>query len=254
LLDTSAAIVDQIDRGSMLVGTAINYAHTGDGVSNGTLAGSAHISSGQLDDYNNALSGMLGYQPYGDAQAFLEEAASEQISMMNDAVDVFTSAVVDMSSVIKVAEISELAVTPNDKAEVAVYVETNYEELQITQEEVETYNQSVTDIEQHANSASAYINLSKNKEATNYLTQGAVDNNNTFQDASIAYNSQDQYAQVAWVSGGATDLYVNGSQFNTNMYVDEANILAYGAQTEFYYTSPTASGYECFMNQTNCER
>ena len=38
------------------------------------------------------------------------------------------------------------------------------------------------------------------------------------------------------------------------MYVDEANILAYGAQTEFYYTSPTASGYECFMNQTNCER
>ena len=55
LINSSSAIVDQIDTGVKLVGAATDYAHTGGGLSNGTLSSTAHISEAQVDAYNSAL-------------------------------------------------------------------------------------------------------------------------------------------------------------------------------------------------------
>ena len=71
LLNSSNAIVNQIDRGIKLAGAGYAYANTGGALTSGSLAGTAHISTAQLDAYNNALGNMGDYQAYGDVQALL---------------------------------------------------------------------------------------------------------------------------------------------------------------------------------------
>ena len=80
LINSSAAIVSQIDRGIKLAGAGYGYANTGGALSSGSLAGTAHISTAQLEAYNAALGNMDTYQAYGDVQALLEAKAATELS------------------------------------------------------------------------------------------------------------------------------------------------------------------------------
>ena len=105
LLDSSTAIVDQINTGILLVGAGMEYAHQGDALSDGTLSTTAHIQEAQVQAYNTALTNFAtNYQPYGDVKAVLENKAVEELELMDNAIDTFTEAVVNMSTAIQVAE------------------------------------------------------------------------------------------------------------------------------------------------------
>jgi hypothetical protein len=255
LIDASSAIVDQIDRGIMLVGAATEYSHHGDALSDGTLSVSAHINTAQLEAYNSALMGMQQYMPYGSVADVLENAAVEQLELMDNAIETFTEVTVDMITVVQVAEISEQAVTPDDKAEVQMFVSDNAETLQISQEDVETYNQSLDDIETHANTASAYIAVAANAEAVEFLQTGAENNNADAAEATLSYDANMQWVRMGWANtSNGTAVMLNGGNFGMpNLYASEPDILVAGTESEFYQTSPVALGYECFMNQTDCE-
>jgi hypothetical protein len=249
LIDTSSAIVNQMDKGVQLVGAGVNYAYTGTGLTNGNAASSAAISSEMLQAYNSALVNMQNYLPYGSVLSVLDERASEQLSLMNDAVDTFTEVVVEMSQVIEVAEISEAAVTPDEQAEVQEFVANNQETLSITQEEVDTYNQSLDDIETHANAASAFIAVAANPDAVDFLQQGAENNNTTAEAATLSYSANNQWVSMAWAgTNNATAVYLNGNDnFGINLYVSDADALLAGSESEFYQDSPMGMGYSCFM-------
>lgn len=255
LINSSSAIVDQIDKGIRLVGAAQEYSYQGTGLSNGQLSQTAHITSEQLQAYNNALAGMSSYQAYGSVQDVLENRASEELVLMNDAVDTFTEIVVDMIQVVEVAEMAETAASPAEEAEVQEFVAQNQEVLTITQEEVETYNQSVDDIETHANNASAFIAVAANSEAVGFLQQGAENNNTTAEEATLTYNASYQWVQMSWSgTNNATAVYLNGqSSFGLDLYKSEAEVLLAGSESEFYLTSPIGQGYNCFMYGEDCE-
>ena len=252
LVNTSAAIVGKIDTASIMVGSAINYSSQGL-ISPQSIADAGKITQQELQAYNQALTGITAYNPYGDAQTFLEDAADGEMELMHDAVDVFTDAVVNMVEVVKVNELAEAAATPNEEAAVVEYVDTNFEQLQITDSEVATYNQSLDDIETHSTNAGAYLSVAANKDATNFLETGAANNNTTFGEATVSFDSNQQYVRVAWANQNATAVFVNGNNFGIDAYVTEADVLAYGQQTEFYGGSPTKVGYDCFVQQINCE-
>lgn len=253
LINTSNAIVDQIDRGIKLVGAAQEYAYTGSGLSDGTLSSTAHISSEQLQAYNNALNNMANYLPFGSVQTVLEEKAYAELDMMDEAIGVFTEVVVDMIAVQEVAEVSEQASSPQEEAEVQTFVENNIEALTITQEEVDTYNSSIDDIETHANNASAFLAVAANPDAVNFLQQGAENNNTTAEQATLSYNANQQWVSMQWAStNNATAVYLNGQNFGLDLYASEAEVLALGSESEFYLTSPTAQSYNCFMHGTDC--
>lgn len=252
LVNTSAAIVGKIDTASILVGSAINYSSQGL-ISPQGMADAGKITQQELEAYNQALTGITAYNPYGDAQTFLEDAADGELELMHDAVDVFTEAVVNMVEVVKVNELAETASTPNEEAAVVEYVDTNFEQLQITDSEVATYNQSLDDIETHSTNAGAYLSVAANKDATNFLETGAANNNTTFGEATVSFDANQQYVRVAWNNQNATAVFVNGNNFGIDAYVTEADVLAYGQQTEFYGGSPTQVGYDCFVQQINCE-
>ena len=255
LINSSSAIVDQIDKGIRLVGAAQEYSYQGAGMSNGQLSQTAHISSEQLQAYNNALAGMQSYQSYGSVQNVLENRASEELVLMNDAVDTFTEVVVDMIQVVEVTEMAETAASPAEEAEVQEFVAQNQEMLTITQEEVDTYNQSVDDIETHANNASAFIAVAANTEAVGFLEQGAENNNTTAEEATLTYNASYQWVQMSWAgTNNASAVYLNGNDnFGLDLYKTEAEVLLSGSESEFYLTSPIGQGYNCYMYGEDCE-
>lgn len=227
----------------MLVGAAISHSHMGYVTAEG-LSQQAMIDSAEVTAYNNALSEMNLYSPYGDAQTFLEDKASQELTLMNEAVDSFTEAVVAISTVIEVAEIAEAAQTPNEQADVKTYVESNYESLQLGQSDVDNYNQSLDSIETHANNAGAYLGVSQNKDATQFLQDGAASANSTFFDASVVYDRNQEWVKVSWMTGHASAVFINGlDAFNLDLYVSEEDVFFAGENSEYYFSSP-ANYYE----------
>ena len=255
LIASSAAIVDQINTGILMTGAAMGYAHSGTGLSDGQLAGTAYITTEQVNAYNQALSGMITYLPYGSAQDYLEEQATAELDLMETAIEGFTAVVVDMLAVQEVAELAAEASTPDEEAAVQEYVTSNTDALTIDQSDADTYNQSLDSIETHANAAGAFLGVAANPDAVAFLNQGAMDNNTRIETNTLSYSASTQAVSLAWTSGNpATNIYVNGSDaFNINLYVSHQDILTAGATSELYLTGPTYLGYECFMSQLNCE-
>ena len=255
LIASSAAIVDQINTGILMTGAAMGYAHTGTGISDGQLAGTAYITTEQVNAYNQALSGMITYLPYGSAQDYLEEQAAAELALMEAAIDDFTTVVVNMLAVQGVAELAAEADTPDEEAAVQEYVTSNTDALTIDQSDADAYNQSLDSIETHANAAGAFLGVAANPDAVAFLNQGAMDNGTRIETNTLSYSASTQAVSLAWTSGNpATSIYVNGSDtFNIDLYVSHQDILTAGSTSELYLTGPTYLGYECFMSQLNCE-
>jgi hypothetical protein len=248
LIDTSSAIVDQIDKGIKLVGAAQEYAPAGTALSNGALSGSAHITSEQLQAYNDALSGMSTYQPYGDVKQVLEDRAAEELNLMNDAVDTFTEAVTEMVQVVEVAERAENAATPKEEEQVQEFVAENQEMLTISQEQVDTFNNAADEVELRANNASAFIAVASNEQAVEFLSNGAEGNNTTAEEATVTYSSANQWVSMKWAStNNASAVYVNGNNYGIDLFKTEAEILLAGSESEYYENSVVAKGYQCYM-------
>ena len=248
LIDTSSAIVDQIDKGIRLVGAAQEYAPVGTALSNGALSGSAHISTEQLQAYNAALTGMSTYQPYGDVKQVLEDRASQELGLMNNAVDTFTTAVTEMVQVVEVAERAENAATPAEEEQVQTFVAENQNALTITQNQVDTFNNAADEIELRANNASAFIAVASNEQAVEFLSNGAEGNNTTAEEATVTYSANNQWVSMKWAStNNATAVYVNGNNYGIDLYKTEADILLAGSESEYYGNSVIAKGYKCYM-------
>ena len=254
LINSSSAIVDQIDTGIKLTGAAMDYAHTGGGLSDGTLSSTAHISAEQVEAYNSALSNMATYQPYGNVRDVLNDMAIDSLAEMETHIQTFTEVVVDMIAVQQVAEKAESASTPKQEEEVQTFVAENQDMLTITQEDVDTYNTSVDQIETSANEASAYLAVANNDEAADFLQQSIQDKNTTADDVNIFYDAGEQWVAMGYnTTRNLTAVYLNGSDaFGLDLYYSEADILALGTESEFYKTSPVGMGYDCFF-EMECE-
>jgi len=253
LIASSSAIVDQINKGIMFVGGAHHASQTGMGISSGQLSGNYYISDEQVANYNAALTGMVNYMPYGSAEDYLNEQAQSEIDAMEAAIEDFTTVVVDMLEVQEVAERAETAETPDDQAEVQDYIAQN--DMSVSQDDADTYNQSLDDIENHANAAGAFLAVAGNPEAVAFLNQGAVDNNTRVEANALTYSSANQAVELAWASSDTiSSIYLNGQgNYGLDIYASEATILNTGYESQFYNTGPTALGYNCFVYQADCD-
>ena len=254
LLNSSGDIVGQIDRAIQLVGAAAEYSHHSVGISDGSLSETAHISTDMLNAYNDALYDYANtYLPYGDITDVLEQKAEEHLSVMNDSIDVFTDVVVSMSTAIQVNEKVAEATTPNDKAEVQEFVQANQEMLVITEQQTEEFNQATDDIETNANAAAVYLAVAASDAAT-FLQDSIEDNNTHADDVTLFYDANSQWVQMGYnTTRQLTVVMLAGNNdFGLDLYASEADILAIGAESEFYQTSPVAKGYDCFFNM-ECE-
>ena len=255
LLESSTAIVEQINTGILLVGAAQEYALYGDALTDGTLSTTAHISETQVQAYNDALTNFANnYQPYGDVKAVLENQATAELELMDEAIGTFAEAVVSMSTAIQVTEKLEETEAPDQEAEVQTFVADNIEMLQIEQEDVDAYNQSTTEIETRANNASAYLAVANSEEAVEFLQQSVEDANTTAEQTNIFYDANAQWVSMGYpVTRNLTVVLLSGNtDMGLDLYVTETDVLAAGSESEFFQTGPTQLGYSCFMYGTEC--
>ena len=255
LLESSTAIVEQINTGILLVGAAQEYALYGDALTDGTLSTTAHISETQVQAYNDALTNFANnYQPYGDVKAVLENQATAELELMDEAIGTFAEAVVSMSTAIQVTEKLEETEAPDQEAEVQTFVADNIEMLQIEQEDVDAYNQSTTEIETRANNASAYLAVANSEEAVEFLQQSVEDANTTAEQTNIFYDANAQWVSMGYpVTRNLTVVLLSGNtDMGLDLYVTETDVLAAGSESEFFQTGPTQLGYSCFMYGTDC--
>lgn len=109
-------------------------------------------------------------------------------------------------------------------------------------------------VEEHANTASAYLAVSQNKEAVQFLSQGAENNNSNADLASISYNANRQWVRMSWSgTNNASAVYLNGQNFGLDLYLTDAEVLAAGSESDYYNSSLVANGYNCYVNQMECD-
>lgn len=256
LIQTSGDIVNQIDRGVILSGAAMEYAVHGDALSSGNLSSTAHISTQHLEAYNTALEEFANnYQPYGSVKTILETQAAESLDLMDQALEVFTQVTVELITVQDVNTRASEASTPNEEAEVQEFVVQNQEMLTISEEQITTFNESLDDVETYANQASAYLSVANSEDAVGYLQQSVEASNNTASDVNIFYDANSQAVMMGYpMQRNLTVIsLMGGDNYGLDLYVSEADVLLAGSETEFYLTGPTALGYNCFMYETDCE-
>lgn len=253
LIVTSAAIVNQVDKGIAFVGGMASAGYTGVGISAGQLSGNYYISDAQVTSYNTSLQMMVNYMAYGDVEAMLQQQADDELAAMESAIDDFTTVVVDMLEVVEVNELAENASDPDSQAEVQEYIAAN--DLSVSQEDADNYNSSLDAIEASASAAGAYLATASNPEAVAYLMQNAQDQNTTVEQNTLAYSSANQAIEMTWLaSGDVSSVYLNGQgSFGLDIYGSEADILATGYESMFYNTGPTSMPLSCFLEQVGCE-
>jgi len=253
LVATSTALVTQIDLGIQYVGAATTARYEPDPfVGEYGIQENAYITAAQAEAYNSAISGMTNFQAY-TATEFLTDQGNIQLELMENAIDDFTSVVIDMSTVVQVADMAVEAQQTDDvqkQEELQEYVVNNAEILTIDQSDVEEYNQSLDDVAEHANAAGAYLAIAADSSATDFLNNAALESGNSFSDSAdnLAFDHSNNIVTVSWSNAVTLGVYIDGS-YDTAIDVMKSNseILAIGSASDFYLTGPTANNYDCFI-------
>ena len=169
LIASSAAIVDQINTGILMTGAAMGYAHTGTGLSDGQLAGTAYITTEQVNCLQSSPFWNGNVLTLRKRTRLPRRTGRAELALMEAAIDDFTTVVVDMLAVQEVAELAAEASTPDEEAAVQEYVTSNTDALTIDQSDADTYNQSLDSIETHANAAGAFLGVAAKPDAVAFL-------------------------------------------------------------------------------------
>ena len=255
LVATSTALVTQIDLGIQYVGAATTASYIQDPiVAEYGIQANAYITSEQATAYNSALAGMTNFQAY-TATEFLTDQGNIQLELMENAIDDFTSVVIDMSTVVQVADMAVEAQQTKDtqkQEDLQDYVVNNAEILTIDQTDVDSYNQSLDDVAEHAGTAGAYLAVAANVEATDFLDNASIESGNRWTDSvdNLSFDHGNNLVAVDWANATMYGVYIDGS-YNTALDVLKSNseILSIGSDSEFYLTGPTANNYDCFIGQ-----
>ena len=157
------------------------YAHNGVGVDQGTVDAGI-ITQDMLDNYNTALSNVKNYT-FKDASEVLYDEHDLAIDQMHTAINDLVDATSELQKVVVVADMAADAKTTEDQQQFQQVL--NSEDMSISQEEVDSYNTAITEVEQFANQAAGFLSAALDSNVTESLDNYAASNNT----AVTAYNS-----------------------------------------------------------------
>jgi hypothetical protein len=219
---TARAIQSQLQLSSTLSLGAMHYATTGGVIVDGGLD-TAQITQQMMADYNAAIDAVINHT-YATAQTVFMDAHNNAMTNLNASVDQLVSATTVLSSVGAVAELAANADSTQEQIALQTVL-TNDPGLQITQVEVDNFNQSLDAVGSYAREAGAFLAAANNSSLTS-----AVDNFASTNGVAVGaytavtfHQTMDQYI-ITWGDAG----FVGGwSGYTTDNIKDAADI--YGA-------------------------
>lgn len=239
LVVASRTIAAKLEQGRYAVYGAEHYASVG-GVINYNAVDHDQYTINEVDitAYNDALEGVRT-SLYYTTQMKLEEKYEESMVKVSEAVDSFIVASVQLSVVEEVAEKAEIAqetASVEDQIAVQEYIEVN--DVEIKQETVVEYNQSLEDIAVNARDAGAFLAASKNENLTSLSDQHAQDYNTSMAEANVSYSATNDSLYIDWNNN------VANISFHGFLYNDEVTAAEVLGQGEAIYAEQQAYTYQ----------
>jgi len=219
---TAQAIQNQLQLSNMLSLGATYYATTGGVIEDGALD-SAQITQAMMDDYNAAIDAVINAE-YATAQTVFMDAHEAAMVNLNASIDQLVNATTVLSSVGAVAEMAAAADTTQEQVALQNVLASD-PGLQVTQVEVDNFNQSLDAVGSYAREAGAFLAAANNSSLTSAVDNFAATNGVAVgaYTAITFHQTMDQYI-ITWGDAG----FVGGwSGYNTGNIKDAADI--YGA-------------------------
>ena len=239
LVNASRTIAAKLEQDRYAVYGAEHYASVGGIIDYNAVDDEQYIiNDGDIAAYQDALDGVRNAL-YFTTQMKLEEKYEESMVKVSEAVDNFVVASVQLSMVEEVAEVAEVAQETNsveDQIAVQEFIEVN--DVEIKQETVVEYNQSLEEIAVNAREAGAFLAASKNEALTSISDEHAQDYGQSMAEASISYSATNDILSIEWTSniGG-----ISFHDFLQGDYVSAAEVLGEG---EAIYADQQAYMYQ----------
>jgi hypothetical protein len=202
----------------------MSYATTG-GVIEGGALNDAQITQQMMDDYNEAIDAVINSH-YASAQDIFLQAHYDSMGNLNTSVDQLVDATIVLSSVFFVADLAASADTTQEQMALQSVL-ANDPSLQITQMEVDAFNQSLDAVGAYAREAGAFL-AAANNESLTAAVDSFAENNNVAVGAYTAVTfsqSIDQYI-ITWGDHGFA---AGWSGYNTGNIYDVNDIYNLGA-------------------------
>jgi len=221
---TARAIQSQLQLSSTLSIGAMSYATTGGVIEGGALT-SAQITQQMMDDYNAAIDAVVN-STYATAQTVFMDAHNAAMVSLNTSVDQLVSATTVLSSAGFVADLAANADTTQEQIALQNILISD-PSLQVTQIEVDNFNQSLDAVGAYAREAGAFLAAANNSSLTSAVDSFAASNNVAVgaYTAITFHQTMDQYI-ITWGDAGFA---AGWSGYNTGNIKDVNDIYNLGA-------------------------
>ena len=240
LISTSGSIKQTFDLGVRTVAGQIDYAQIGGITSD--MASNAYVSYDQADAYNQSLSAVSQMNTTMTAQEYFDTQSQQAMDDLGLAVDNYVSASTQLVMAVQVNEMASNVQSTEQAVEVQTYISNN--DLNITTEQVDTYNDALDMVQSSAQTAASFMAIASDVQLVESAQAQADELGQSFAFAETAYYSQGNFT---------IDLSAGGVSLDVSGYIKTAeDVLAMGGESTFYRTSPTGS--ECFFDQQTCDQ
>lgn len=196
------------------------YAGNGGIVETGTVT-QFQITQEQMNAYNGALQEVKDAVYYNTRMLF-EDKHEEAMTNLAAAVDVFTVAAQEIAKVDAVADVAETADTPEEQVAMQEFIATS--DVELTQQEVAAYNDSLADIETHSQEAAAFLQAANNTFITDTSDNHAKDFNVSTINATASYTATNDTLRLIW----AADHQISFHNFFSNDFKASADVMGMG--------------------------
>ena len=193
LLAQAQQLEQAITLGVQSAAGATHYAYQGTVVGDSSVQG--YIEQQWVDAYNAALEDVSRANYRNIAEQVVDAAIHDSMDDLHAGVDDLVEAVTSMSEVFVVAEKAEEAqseanTTENVEQQEALQEYINTNDVEITQADVEQYNESLGVIEEAAQSAAVFISVAQDEVFMDGLNEDLQEFNAEVGSVQITYNSQ----------------------------------------------------------------
>ena len=253
LVDTSQSIRDTFAYGIKTIAGGESYA--GEGYISPAMADSGYISKSQQDAYNAAVaavqSATYSYDP--GANQYFQDQADQAMDEVSEMIDAYVEAA---QQIIMVATVNEMAqdaqVAADEREAMALQEFMGANDVTLQDEEIEAYNDALSNTEQAIQVAAAYMAVANDENLLDTADNMAREYNVTYEEAASIFFDLD--TEAVWVSfdGGST---IQGLQVG-NYFATAQDVLTRAETQEFWTTSPEGGCWfaenqeECLSNGT----
>jgi hypothetical protein len=248
LVNTSQSIRDTFAYGIKTIAGGESYA--GQGYIAPAMAKDGHITTEQQNAYNAAVSAVMAatytYNP--GAEEYFQDQADQAMDQVSEMIDAYVEAAQTIIMVATVNEMAQDAQTAEDEREAMALQEfMGANDVTLQDEEIEAYNDALSNTEQAIQVAAAYMAVAGDEGLLEQANDMAFDLRVTYEEAASVFFDLDTTA--VWVSfdGGGT---IQGLQVG-NYFVSPEDVLTRAETQDFWTTSPEGG---CWFaeNQQEC--